>query len=574
MYYVNRVELQEFYSMFKNDEELFKNLKSEQLDVCREYFKQITKYKAETIEGKSLVINGTEYMYAICNLTSKVECESLDGQVELCYIAYVIRDLSTDKERVVTGEVVDKLMSGRNMMIKSLAENTLSELKYVTYISITDNVVEYVKDNYKRIAFVLEDKTVVDKYKNLYQEFYNVYLPLPSYLIDRFNKKLDIQYQTNVFDRQLTSLTKDIKTLKSSEHALTDFGKTVIVNTGNEDERLNYARLVVRYHNAYLKVSNHGKIDMMLFIKAGMQKVYYVHAPNGDRLATKKEKNLLVSACFKKNVYFIPEEKLNLIKVFVWAHTGKFELLTSAGYDISKYANNNVVTSSSYEILFNDEFLEALITSIKYMESDEFLHNDVKDLAKGLKAIEYLESAEDEIQDLGLKVKLETIRKECARTSNDFLKMAYDIAYKALKYNNLVLSVKQMNVVNKAYETLVSEKNNPNNKFSSELVEMINTIVDYNRYKKGTFMYKLINSIMENKRCSLKQYGIIEAEYDKIKSIVNCEVDEIGEDIDYYSAIKNKDKNNGYSIDSIFINEESYIDDNSWSADNWEMPKV
>lgn len=568
-----RPEVQEFYAKFGSELELFRNLNNEQLTVCRKYFMQITKYKAESIEGKALIINGYEYVNAVCNLNNNIKCEDIDGQQVSSYIGYIIKDLKTGKESRVASGVVDKLMAGRNLMIKSLADNTLLELRYITYLSITNNVDEYIKTKSRRLALVLDDKTIIDKFMPMYKEFYNVYLPLPTYLLERFNQKADIQYQKNVFERYIQAFTKDVDSITVHGHSLTDLAKSIIVNSHDHMERLKYAELIVNYNKAYLKLSNHGKRDLMVFVKAGMQRVYYVHAKNGDRLATKNEQKLLVSACFKKNVYFIAEEKLNLIKVFTWAHTGKYELLSSAGYDISDYAVNKEPRADSYKIMFNSTIMDVLNDSIKYLTSDEFLQ-DATELVKGVNPIEYLDTAEDEIKDLGLKVKLETIKKECGRTSNNFLKMAYDISFKALKYDNLVLSVKQMNVINKAYESLVSVKNSDNNKFNAELVEMIHAIMDYNRYKKGTFMYKLIGSVMENKRCSLKQYEIIETEYDKIKTVIDTEVDEIGEDENYYASIKDKQKT---GMDDMFVNESTFEDkiwDESGDSGVWNTSDV
>lgn len=526
-----RPELQEFYSGFKDEKSLFKELNNEQLTVCRKYFTQITKYKAESIEGKPLALNGYEYVSAICNLNETIKCINKQKETESSYVGYIVKKLSTNEELRVTSDMLDTLMSGRNMMIKSIADSTLIELKYITYISTIGSTDDYIRDKTRRLALALDDKTITDRFIGMYKDFYMAYLPLPQYLVDRFNQKVDVQYQKNTFERCTKAFTKDISSVTLYNNAITDYGRMIIVNSHDHLEQLRYAELIVNYSKAYIKISRHEKIDLMLFVKAGMQRVYYVHAANGDRLATKNEQKLLVSACFKKDIYFIPEDKLNLIKVFVWAHTGKFELLRSAGYPVNDYLGRKVEARECYKILFDSAILEALEQSIKYLTSNEFLQNDVNDLAKGLKPIQYLESAEDEIKDLGLKVKLEKVKKECANSTNSYYKMAYDIAFKALKFNDMVLSVKQMNVINKMYETLVSDKDNSNNKFSDELMEMINAITEYNRYKRGTFMYKLIDGIVSHKRCSEKQYNIIEVEYDKIKSVLDEAVDEIGGDI-------------------------------------------
>lgn len=574
--YLDTNKAQEFYLRYADDKELFSNITVAQLTVCRKYFLKITKYNVESIEGKSVAVGDTEYVDSICNLNDMVKCETIDGTDEMCYIGYRLRNKRTGKESIVSEELMAKIMFGRNTMLRAISESTLADIKYCVYLSLTNNTGEYIKDKSKRLALVLEDTTVNDKFILLYKELYNNYLALPRFLLERFNNKLDVDYMESVFNRYTTLFTKNTQAILNYQHAISEFGKDAIVNSAEHEERLKYAELITDYAKAYVHISRSGRIDLMQFVKAGKQQVYYVHRTNGgERLATKTEVKLLVSACFKRSVYFIAEEKLNHLRVFAWAHTGQFELLNSAGYNIREYAGKGTTAEDNNRVMFDKDIMDAITNSIAYLMSDEFLQVDALELVKGTKPVEYLDTAEDEIHDLGLKVKLEAIKSKCSGTNNEFLNIAYDIAYKALKFNNVVLSPKQMNVVNKAYEALEAETTN--NMYSEELESKMRKIREFNRYKKGTFMAKLVSTISKNKRCSAKQYDIIQVEYEKFQAVNDYGADGIDSDdsgVDYYKQIKYNGSTEEYSVIRDDTDDSVEQWESSWSSGTSEIPDI
>lgn len=603
----NRVELYNFYNTYK-EYKLFMELDEKQLEVIQEYFKEFSFRKVCEVEKRgSLAYAGVEYLGSECKFITEIDnvytinSEDAIEKVPISiydeyrlnmdktkqvssYIAYKVKLSDNDKVIYVTLDVLKGLIPSNWSLIEAVSIGTLEELKYLVYLKVSNNTRNYIEYNYTRLPLALRNKYCNHPDRDACEKFYSLFLALPEYLVDIYNTKIDTIYQKEIFKQvtnKFSQSEQDLLDVLNSQCQIVSLCRQIIVNTFEEDKQNRVGELLCNYVKIYNKLTNNGKVDLMNLVKAGLQQVVYVKAKNGDRIATKSEKKAMVSACYKKNIFFIDQVNWNKLMVFTWANNGNVDLLIKSGtvtyQDVIDIKNNGDDFNSYFIDNNTDKVISILEDAMDYMISPSFLKEDIINLRKGTKAIEYLDSAEDEIRDMGLVKKLEVVKKATAGDNlNSYNKMAYDIAFKALKYGN-PLTEKQTKVINTVYENVIA-KDKPNqgepdvnNKFSQQLVSMMLVLNEYNQYKAGTFMYNLIDSIKKKQKCSQKQYNIIESEYEKIRIIPTNDassVDEIPSSSeyesmsrDYYESLKNRsDERSG--IEDIYYKQDKDTSDN------------
>lgn len=511
MYYSenNNSGLQSYYFSM-SDRELLGSLSNEQQKLVKKYIKEITKYRANSLSNMGLyTFEGSLY------------------DIETGEITYSLNNM-IDGSMVVSGDKLKETLGAIGEIIKSYAHEALLEIKYCCYINNTGAYDEYVNDQYNMISYVFKTLVINNTLDDLCNDFIENKLILPKYLKEYFNNSLKEQYRRTVYESAICNVLNK-KELSESDRLGYYNEKCLFIKQMREHimsifdntKRLELASRLISFTELYMGLTGNEKRDLMKMADASKQDVYWVQAKNGDRLATKNEVKRLVEGIYKKEVYFLPKDKRELLLYFVWACTGEFKLIRS----FTSWDSNTLIIGDIAWIKLDE--------AIKYLRSSQFLKVDIIELQKGTIETKYLDKADDEIVDNSLGNKLQIVYNRYKDKTDSYSKMVSDIAKKALKYN-AVLTAKQVNVVLKAYEQVISASDEEYNKFNAELHRKMVELIEFYAYKKTDFEYKFMQEIIKNKRCSLKQRDLILQWYDGYLEKKNSmfEVDEIGDEYD------------------------------------------
>lgn len=512
MYYSenNNSGLQSFYSN-TSDKELLGSLSDEQQKLVIKYIKDITKYRANSLSNMGLyTFDGCIYDIGTGDMK------------------YTLHNMLGDEYLTVDVDKLKELLGALGEIIKSYAYEALLDIRYCCYINKIGAYNEYVNDQYNMINYVFNVLVINNTLDEFCDSFISHKLVLPKYLKDYFNTSLKGQYRRRVFEDAICSilskreLSQDDRLGYYNDKCL--FIKNMrdkIMGEFDHTKRLELASRLISFTELYMGLTNGGKNDLMSMVNASKHDVYWVHAKNGDRLATKNERKRLVNGIFKKELYFLPKEKRELLIYFVWACTGEFKLIRSFA-----------LWDSNVDIIGDIAWIK-LNESIKYLRSSQFLKVDILELKKGLIETKYLNKADDEIIDNSLDDKLQVVYNRFKDRTDSYSKMVTDISKKAMKYK-AVLSEKQVAIILKAYESVISAPIEEYNKFDVDLHKKMIELMEFYSYKKTDFEYKFMQDIIKKKKCSIKQKELILQWYDGYLEKVNnmLEVDEIGEEYD------------------------------------------
>lgn len=490
MYYKenNNSGLQAYYAKYSLAE-LLGDLDDKQTGLVAKYVDFITRDK----ERKSSV--STQGGYTL----HSVNCDMANGD-----ITYTLKSIKTGEEKVIEINDLRDYLGIRGELIKSFTNEALIEIKYCCYINSSGLFDEYIDTEYPIIRVIFKEMVLNSDFEVYCKEFYESNLVLPLHLKNYFNDSLKMRYRQYIYEISLCKVLGKSK-LTSEEIKNYSYDKAVYLNEIRElimaeeehIKRIEYAERAVRFTELYMGLTRCGKVDLYNYVKASKQEVYCVHAPNGDRIATKSEIKLLVPEIYKEDKYFIPKEKRELLLYFVWACTGEYKL-------INKFSlmSNTVSVVSEEAWVYLDE-------AITYLRSSEFLQKDIQDLLKGREAIKYPSSAPDELngsQDMQDKLqKVYDFYKD--RTSDSYCKLVCDIAKKGLKYK-VILSNKQLSIIGKAYDQMLNP-DDKYNRFTPELKGKINEMLNWYSIGESQFTINVMKGVLNSKYCSLKQYRLI-----------------------------------------------------------------
>lgn len=509
---------------------LISKLNKEQCKLVLSYIGKITKYRMNTIGYP-----GMEYILSDCIIN--VDDESIE---------YILTSKFSGEEIKINSQKLHETAGGIGTIIDSYANEALREAKYVAYINYNDSYSEYVNKNYPFISDVFTNMLAYGDIELLIKEFVDNKLVLPKLLKDYFNTNLKERYFKEKYERSIKEILNnsesELNPMYSNQNIwfIQKMREKIQLET-DSIKRLELAARQVAFVDLYDGLSGHGKIDLNIMAKASKQDVYWMHAKNGDRLATVNEKKQYVPGIFKKEVFFIDPEKREKLLYFVWACYKDSRWIKK----FSSFDENTDITSNEVWLILSE--------AIKYLRSSDFLKVDILELKKGLHEIKYLRKADDEVENTGEKNKLKEVYKAYKDRTDSYAKLVSDIARKALKYNT-VLSEKQMNVINKAYDSVINTDDSYN-KFDAQVLARIQEILNFFDFKKTDFKYKVLTQVKDKKVCSLKQLELINEWYDEYKekksSVIS--VDEIDDDLDV-------ENDTTYASDSIDVDD---IDDGS-----------
>lgn len=460
-------------------------INQEQLKALQTYVEFVTVERAKSIVGFKYTLKSLKVSNWFENVTYKIdpiehELESLDS------------------------------LGTYGKLVSSLYEQAIREVRYVIYIQDSGKYNEFKDREYPMLesSFKLFGVRKTEEYE--INNFNKLGLALPNYYLSYYNSGMGARYKEQIYGVSL---------VKASECEITDqeFAiyntnrcyfisemRKAIITEYDEPRRLLLASRLIKYFKLYTGITGNERIDVMSMYNASRKEVYYIKAKNGDRIATINEKNQLVKGIYKKDMLFIPEEKRNLLAYFTWSVNGNYSII------------KRLDTIKRTDELTSDTVWNYLEKSIEYLSSNEFLEHDILDLKKGLNSIRYPSSADDEVIDRACEdkiIKVYDVYKDLPK--NTYNTMVCDIARKAIKYS-ATLSQKQLSVINSAYDKLIYQRDSLD-RFNDELVENMQSLFDFYSYKKSSFHYRFLKDILKNKRCTEKQYKLIEQWLDQLK---------------------------------------------------------
>lgn len=518
MYKSNSAEVYSFYNSFDSIAELFKSIQSDKLEILQAYLKVISRYRVEKlIKGSQ---GGYLYRGAIFNLED--DC-----------LNYCIESITGREEQVTEKELKERVKINTAVMI-SIAESTLLEIKYAIYIMASGNTNEYANENYPILGYALDlrsrsVKREVEVCMSLLFQLNGANIAIPKFLVDYYNSDLMPWYRKKCVAEKLVKLgiSEEVAIdIMSSKLKLVEIANEIIQESGDAELQDRIARLILLFYNTYNRVTGNGKRDINYLANISMKEVFHTHAKMGDRLATKTEVKLKVAGIFKKEKYFLDSDKRDKLLWLVYYSTGDRKYLKSLGKIRSMYAEfddkENITSLSGYNILEE---------AFRYLSSPEFMKHDSADLLEGRNEIEYLDTAEDEIKDMGLVEKLQAVVEYCSKSKNEYDKLAYQIAKGSLEKRNAALSVKQLKVINIAYEKH-SKVSNSDIALYKEAEQIIKSLTNLHKYRSIDFMYKFISDIKKYKKCSPKQLEVLKSELLVYSNTDEYEIDGQDTDID------------------------------------------
>ena len=512
MYYSenNKVALDSIYKQLGKDN-LLRELNSVQKQLCENY---VARYIIDRI-------NTIGYYNADYILT--------EVHLEDSNVSFTVKSSITGETKVVSGPILrDYLPNGLGSLALSCADDLVSDILYVAYINHIKAFDEYVNNECMYARDLVNVVKAVNTDEIAIYSFWMNALVLPKRLRDYLETKLKFRYFNEVLVDNIKKVLNvsevDTNFLEMCKTNNVKFIKDIrkkLISVTDPDMRFEIAGRLVTFTELYDGLSNHGAIDLNIMANASLKKAVYVHAPNGDRLATLRERSSCVKELFKKDIYFLAPDKREKLLYFVWACYGNDNLISK----FSKLKSSDITSNEVWEVLF---------PAIQYLRSSEFLKVDILKLQEGLKEIQYPESAEDEIDNKDFREMLEKTYNGYRDRRDSYSVMIQDICRKALKKNR-ILSDKQISVVKKAYESLIKNEDNTYNKYDSSIEEKIKELLDFYDYDSKSFNYKILTQVLANKRCSIKQLNIINDIYDKYLERKDdiIEVDAIDDSVSY-----------------------------------------
>ena len=422
--------------------------------------------------------------------------------------------------------------------LSSIQAETLEEIKEIVFIRNTNKHREYIKKyyiDYFNIARVIGDdfeRIIGSGWLSNITMFLKLKLPLTESMIKRIEYVRINYYKPKLLEIESLETLKECAAGNTDKLSLIDeylklnihfisLSMDYIKEYANDhteyrekcknfvfNQALKFRKLVDKMNE--LGILNTEKLNTL--IQNSKQEVVYMHAKNGDRLATKIEADNKGLNTFIKYKYALGEDKYKLIYLLNWCINGDETSYKESGTD-GLNSNNILKIEKSAK---NIKSLMAWINDINFeVEILELLN---------LKGVQYLDSANDEdttefnISEflIDLQDKLYT----ADISSDSIYPLALDIIQTYKRYNK-TLSEKQLRILKIAYnklnKTYIEYDTSEND---SDIVKKAKYIVKLHESGKLSNKYSvevsIANSIIQYKRATEKQQYRIDKLYKEL----------------------------------------------------------
>lgn len=333
-------------------------------------------------------------------------------------------------------------------------EQMKSDMVICAYYRLSNNTLKYKMDNYSNI----DKMRVKGKYGKLMSigiEMVERDIPLPNSFINIFKTKITQEYLKDKLDVLSSTYHVNLDTMEDEFSKLPFLNniKEIIQENGNDSISEDCFIAIIKIVQAYKYLTKDGKISMSIFpvvVKQLYREVYYTNAANGERLATKKEKNKMLAGVFKKRTCLLSKENEKNVLICAWVmmNDDKFYNMASS---LAKIRD----TKDKIKTYIHD-----IIESMDYMVSNEFIEEDKRKLLETPVFDDYLDDAEDEvIENVKILDMLKLIKRELdPEYGTNYENIAWNIANQAIKRKNYDLSEKQLAVIENNYNKLIRKK--------------------------------------------------------------------------------------------------------------------
>ena len=406
------------------------------------------------------------------------------------------------------------------------------ELPICAYIKLNGKLPSYIAENYNDADKTLEKSD--GDLANVMKELIDKKLPLSESLVTEYKFNIKNKVLDDKLQKLAVKYRVNLENVKDNKIEFIGFLRNIIRDSNDTTVVENCFIIICKLIEAYDVVTGHGKYETSL-METIANKLYketlVVNGVNGERLATKHEVKKMPAGVIKKKELLVSEEAEKNIYIATWAITN----------NNNYYKRAKLVDCKRTEDMIESN-IDEIIKALTYIVSSEFLGDDQKRIIDGNKPIDYLDSAEDELdEDVKIVEMLKLVKKELDPDYGDwYSRLAWKIASDCIKKKKYELSEKQYKIIEDNYNKIVNNKKITGDKDASKFKTTSNAVQvadDYNKYsdellkksvevkkfitgKKGynnnTF-YKMVldicSKIKKNKICSEKQASIIEKIY-------------------------------------------------------------
>lgn len=414
-----------------------------------------------------------------------------------------------------------------------IKKQIMSDMNVCAYYRLKNDVLRYKLDNYSNI----ETFNVKGKYTgvvNTSMDMVKKNIPLPNTFIQLLNSKIAKDYLKNRLKQLSDTYHIDLDNLEQEFETLPFLVnlKEIIEESDNYSEDCFIA--IMKIVQTYKYLTSDGQISLEIFpnmVSTLYRSVYYTNAANGERIATKREKEKMLAGVFKKKTLIVSPESEKNVLICAWVMMNN-----------EKYYNmiKNLPKISDVKDKIKT-YIKDIIASMDYMVSHEFMEEDSRKMLNTPVFNDYLDSAEDEvIENVKIIDMLKLIKKELDPDyGSTYENIAWKIANQSLKTKRYDLSEKQMAIIENNYNNLIRKKKeqDPNsdyketnnssrqekiNVYSEELAKKakeVKKFVNKQKTKNTNSYYKMlldiINKMNKSKFVTEKQAAQIQRIYEE-----------------------------------------------------------
>lgn len=408
---------------------------------------------------------------------------------------------------LVRGVQVDLLSyTGADGVLKhaaSLVEDTRYDLLKALLITDNGDEEEFRNSEYPDVWLLVnnwEIKGNLEDIDRLIQKFLQQHVVLPNVLMDRYQFIRKQEMETN-YSMELEKKTGSDFQFFNGEWWLLD---ECLRNTWT-DRPLEISVMLAKTLGHLKEHGLKSKDTLKRMVDACCKEVFCVKIGEIERYATKSEIKSLVSGVYRKRIYYIEEEKCQSMYALWWMVSG----------DNSRFRASNLSYSKETLEILEDNFMSIMLT-LNWLRSDAFLKEDVPNMLKGAKEIEYPDSVEESMQleaHMSTKEMLKFIKANVDR-ADSYGALAYDIAAQCLKDKKYHLSEKQLRIIQRQYDNITGKKKI---EISREVLSLVKELRQEYWGKMTPIGKDILEHVERTGRCSEKQENALKYELSKCR---------------------------------------------------------
>lgn len=452
-------------------------------------------------------------------------------------VVIIENDNSTEKsaqeiiESAFTDEEIQLYNSGIEELLSYENSNALREYKKTKYSNEVMECARVKLDN-KTLVYSSKYRTWQFNGSERYEKLLSIMsdmvkrnIPLMSSMITLYEGQIKKDVEQNKLIAICNKLNKKYENIINSNNAV----KEKFMSNLSEETVETYSKLIEA--EQYVAPTDKSKGILETVADKLYKRYYVVRNGENERLATKTEVKKMLAGVIERKELLISEEHEKFIYTVCYLFTGK-ETYSKRAKLYKNFTEN----------------MELFNKAINYITSEEFTVTDKDKILDGNKLVQYLDDDEVETiktdSDIKIETMLKLIKQECDPDyGSNYSKLAWKIAFDALKKKKYNLSEKQYKVIEDNYNNII-KKNLNNEKFNSDKYKptqdfgvrenTVNNIYTQELEDKAQQLKKYIssmkdsansymkmglsisNGIIKNKRCTEKQANVINSLYSSL----------------------------------------------------------